>query len=210
MVEVKPMRLFIFRHGETDWNAEQRFQGHLDIPLNDRGRAQARRLVPQLRRQGIEAILSSDLSRALETASIVASELGIGIHQDPDIREAHLGEAQGHTREEIVAKFGEEIARRWGSSHLSDADVAYPGGESGSTVLERCFGAMERFMRAHSYRNVGVATHGGVIRRIMHHLLPPGSPYVPIPNGVLYLIRYEPARRAWQAETFMPLERGSI
>ena len=78
MVFVGGMKtLFLFRHGETDWNVQERFQGHLDVPLNDKGRAQAAGIIPYLRENKIEAILSSDLSRALETAQIVARGLGV-------------------------------------------------------------------------------------------------------------------------------------
>lgn len=183
--------VFIFRHGETDWNVAERFQGHIDISLNERGREQAKMLIPLLKSAEIEAVLSSDLSRAKETGSIVASALKIPVHEDVRLREAHLGDAQGRTREEIEKHFGEELARRWRSSHLLDADIAYPGGESGNSVMKRGFAALEEFLMNNPYDRIGVATHGGVIRRIMQAILPPGSPAVAIPNGVLYELEFK-------------------
>src|SRR5690349_8413010 len=97
--------LFIFRHGETDWNVEERFQGHLDIPLNDNGRNQARELGQKMKHFGLEAIFSSDLCRASETAQIVAQSINVPIFKDPRLREAHLGQAQGLTRTEIESQF---------------------------------------------------------------------------------------------------------
>lgn len=191
-------RVFLFRHGETHWNREGRFQGHLDIPINETGRFQARTLIEPLRQSGLEAILSSDLSRAYETARIVANSLAVPIFVHPGLREAHLGEAQGLDKEEIEARFGSVLLHRWRSDQPTDADVSYPGGESGSAIISRVFSAMESFLHETPYRRVGIATHGGVIRRIMSKLLPPGSPPVAIPNGVLYEVSYQRDKNLWE------------
>jgi probable phosphoglycerate mutase len=192
--------IFLFRHGETDWNQQQRFQGHVDIPLNNTGREQARNLIPILERHSIEAILSSDLSRTLETAQIIANSLKIPVFQDPGIREAHLGGAQGMTYQEIEEKFGSDLILRWRSSRITDADISYPGGETGNAVLQRTFDALQKFIHSTAHSRIGVATHGGVIRRVMHKLLPPDSPPVPIPNGVVYEIRYDRIERRFSLQ----------
>lgn len=189
--------VILFRHGETNWNREERFQGHIDIPLNETGREQATQLIPRLRTLGITAILSSTLTRAIETAQIVADELKVPIFQDQDLREAHLGEAQGLTRTEIEQRFG-ILAKQWRSWAVSDADVFYPGGETGSAVSLRAFAAIERFLNLHPFVRIGVATHGGVIRRIMQKVLPLGSDPVPIPNGVLYRLHFDPSTGTWK------------
>ena len=199
----KKAEIILFRHGETDWNREERFQGHIDIPLNGTGREQARALVSILHETAIEAILSSDLCRAVETAVIIAEGLQgngrpISVFTDAGLREAHLGEAQGLTRAEIETRFGSELVTQWRSGHLTDADVAYPGGESGNHVARRSFEAVERFLLTTPFHRVGVATHGGVIRRMMQRLLPPGSPPVPIPNGVVYRLTFELATSQWE------------
>jgi probable phosphoglycerate mutase len=192
-------RIFIFRHGETDWNAQGRFQGHIDVPINETGRAQAHALVSKLEATGIQAILSSDLCRAYETARIVANRLGIPVFSHAGLREAHLGEAQGLIREEIENRFGKDIALRWRSNQISDADISYPGGESGSAIMSRVFDAMEEFLDNQTYHTIGVSTHGGVIRRVMQKILPPGSEMVPIPNTVLYLLTYDLKERKWRS-----------
>lgn len=192
-------KIFIFRHGETDWNKEFRFQGHLDVPLNDTGRKQAEGLIPQLRDKGLQAILSSDLSRAKDTGEILARGLGgIPVHIDERLREAHLGEAQGKTAKEIEAHFGEDLARRWKSSHPSDADVSYPGGETGAQIMNRALLAIREFLIREKLDVIGVATHGGVIRRVMQAILPPGSPSVPIPNCVLYELHFDTLTGTWK------------
>ena len=192
---------YIFRHGETDWNAEGRFQGHIDIPLNEQGRAQARKLMDVLKPSGMQAVLSSDLSRALETAQIVAAGLGIPVFSEVGLREAHLGEAQGMTYEEIRIRFGEDVLGRWRSDFPTDADVSYPGGETGAEVMARVFATVERFAldpRNSAYSQIGISCHGGVIRRMMQRIRPPGSPPVKIPNTVLYRLVWDPLTGEWQ------------
>lgn len=183
-------QIYLFRHGQTDWNAQGRFQGHTDVPLNDTGRAQARELAEKLHKAALEAILSSDLSRARETADIVAARLAVPVRSDPGLREAFLGEAQGMTYDEIRVRFGEDLTSRWRSDHPTDADVSYPGGEKASEVVRRSFDAIQRFLEPGDYSRVGVSTHGGVIRRVMQSLRPPGSPPVLIPNAVVYRLEF--------------------
>ena len=197
-------RVLIFRHGETDWNVQERFQGHMDIPLNEQGREQARRLAPTLAQYKLEAVLASDLSRAHETGQIVARALSIPVFTDVDLREAHLGAAQGMTRPEIEFKFGLELATRWRSWKAVDADISYPGGETGDAIRARAFRAMERFLRAQPFQIIGVASHGGVIRRVMQHLLPKHAGPVPIPNGVHYELHFEPSTGRWSTPFVIP------
>jgi broad specificity phosphatase PhoE len=184
--------LFFFRHGETDYNREQRFQGHLDIPLNDHGRRQALSLVEPLRHAGIECILSSDLSRAKETAEIVARGLQIPVFKTQGLREAHLGDAQGLTVEKIEARFGRELVEKWRSPYLSDADVSYPGGESGSAVLSRVLESLQKLLTDLPHQRVGIATHGGVIRRVIRSILSDHDQFIPIPNGIVYPLEMNP------------------
>ena len=197
--------LFIFRHGETDWNREQRFQGHVDVPLNDTGRLQARTLIAPLKKMKIDAILSSDLSRARETGEIVAAALGVPVFVDAGLREAHLGGAQGLRRDEIESMLGSEAVERWKSPFLTDADFGYPGGETGRQVMERALAALVHFFGKNDHQRIGVATHGGVIRRVMRHILGESSEPVPIPNGIVYPVQYDPGNHLWKMEPWMPL-----
>lgn len=198
---------YIFRHGETDWNREERFQGHSDIALNETGFSQARTLIAPVARCNLDLIYSSDLTRAVQTAETIAGSLGIEVRRDRRLREAHLGEAQGKTREEIEHEFGRELANRWRSSHVSDADVAYPGGESGQAIIDRVFHALEEFARSHPGLRIGISTHGGVIRRIFQKIQENSKKvWVPIPNGIIYRIAFDSSNGDWSHVDFFEIE----
>jgi len=190
--------VYLFRHGQTDWNEEGRFQGHIDIPLNEVGRAQARELGMSLKTAGIRAILSSDLSRARETAEIAVQGLNIPIFIDAGLREAHLGDAQGKKLDEIEMAFGPDLWRKWRSHLMTDADISYPGGESGTAVMNRAFAAVENFLAIHpEFDCFAISTHGGVIRRMTQKIRPPDSEPVAIPNAVIYQLGYDTNFKKW-------------
>jgi probable phosphoglycerate mutase len=180
--------LFLFRHGETDWNREGRLQGHTDTPLNANGLAQADALAQSLRSRRLEAVVSSDLSRARTTAQIVAEASGVPLFTEPGLRETDVGDAEGLLWADAKTRFGEGLTERW----YSDGDVAFPGGETGIATCTRGLGALRRFTAAHRYRRIGVSTHGAMIRQLMKHALPPGSPPATARNTVLYVLRYQP------------------
>src|SRR5438128_960886 len=92
--------LLLVRHGETDWNADGRLQGHTDWPLNEYGRTQAKKLAEQLDGDGVAAIYASDLSRARETAEILGGRLGLAVVVDADLREKNWGTWEGLTSDE--------------------------------------------------------------------------------------------------------------
>ena len=193
--------LFLFRHGETDWNKEGRLQGKTDPPLNATGLAQAEALAEKMRAHEIEAIVSSDLLRAWTTGRIVAEGLGVPIHADPGLRETDVGEAEGMLWPEAKARFGEKLTEAW----FTDDEVAFPGGETGAMTRERGLAAIRRFVAAQPYRRIGVSTHGAMLRQLMRHALPPGSPPVATRNTVLYILDYEPeSGRLIPSEPFSP------
>ena len=181
--------LFLFRHGETDWNREGRLQGHTDTPLNTTGLAQARALAERLRPHRLDAVTSSDLARAWTTAQIVADGLCVPLISETGLREAHIGEAEGLFWPEVKSRFGEALTDRW----FTDDDAAFPGGETGLETRRRGLAALRRFVAEHPYRRIGVSTHGAMVRQLMKHALPPGSPPAKTRNTVLYLLRYETA-----------------
>ena len=154
--------LFLVRHGETDWNAAGRWQGQTDVPLNPRGREQAREVAGRLRSVGLAAIASSDLLRARTTAEIVASELGLAVSPlDAALRERRFGCFEGLTREEVVARFPEAWAR-----YLADPGPAPPGGESREELLGRLLPAVV----SAAVRLPGpvlVVMHGGAMRALL-------------------------------------------
>jgi probable phosphoglycerate mutase len=181
--------LFLFRHGETDWNREGRLQGHTDTPLNATGLAQAEALAHRLRAHRLDAVLSSDLARALTTAQIVADALRVPLATDLGLRETNVGAGEGMIWADAKARFGEELTERW----YSDNDAAFPGGETGLATLTRGLAALRRFAIAHPHRRIGVSTHGAMVRQLVKHALPPDSPPVRAPNTALFVLHYEPA-----------------
>ena len=179
--------LFLFRHGETDWNRQGRLQGHTDTPLNATGLAQAEALTERLRPLRLDAVVSSDLARAWTTGRIVADGLGVPLISEPGLREANIGEAEGLYWPEVKSRFGETLTERW----FTDDDAAFPGGETGFETRSRGLAALRRFVARQPYRRVGVSTHGAMVRQLMKHALPPGSPPARTRNTVLYILQYQ-------------------
>ena len=152
-------RIIAIRHGETAWNAGSRLQGHQDVPLNERGRAQAACLAAALADEGISAVISSDLARAAETARAFAQPLGLPLTLDAGLRERGFGTLEGHTYDEIEQRFP-EMARRWRGR---EPDFGPPGGESLNQLFERAVGAATRWAMAHEGSTIALVTHGGVL-----------------------------------------------
>jgi probable phosphoglycerate mutase len=153
--------LLLSRHGETDWNAAGRWQGQTDIPLNGKGRAQAFALAERMRLQGVAAIASSDLSRARETAEIVAQALGLAVSSlEPDLREQRFGEFEGLTRAECQTRFPDAWAR-----YVADAHATPPGGESRAALVARVVPAIHSIAERLA-SPVLVIMHGGAMRAL--------------------------------------------
>ena len=152
-------RVVAVRHGETDWNVEARFQGHLDIPLNVTGRWQVARMAQALVDEGIAAIYTSDLSRAVQTAEALGEALSLPVVIDTRLRERSFGVFQALTFAEVEARWPAE-ACRW---RQRDPDFAPEGGESLTAVSARCIGAVTALARAHAEQAIAVITHGGVL-----------------------------------------------
>jgi broad specificity phosphatase PhoE len=155
----------LVRHGETDWNRSGRWQGQADAPLNERGRDQARALADELAGEQVVAIYTSDLSRARETAEIIAARLGRRVDLDRRLREVHVGGWSGLTTEEIEARFPDEILR-W---HKGDPSHAFDGGETYAAMGERVVAAVNEIAARHPGEQVLVVLHGGPIRALLAH-----------------------------------------
>jgi broad specificity phosphatase PhoE len=164
---VSAARVVLWRHGQTGYNATDRFQGQLDTELDDVGRGQAARAAEMIVGLRPARLVSSDLSRAVDTAGALAGLTGLDVVHDPDLRELDAGTWQGLLRHEIEAQWPEEFAA-WRRGD----DVPVGGGERRSEVAERAAGAVER--HAEQTRDGGVlvvASHGGALRGAMLHLL---------------------------------------
>jgi 2,3-bisphosphoglycerate-dependent phosphoglycerate mutase len=156
--------LLLARHGETDWNAEHRWQGHSDIPLNERGREQARALAEELVDEVIAAIYTSDLLRAYETAKVVAERKGMDVIVDDALRETNLGVWEGLTSTEIEERYPDDW-RVWRDGGVP----AGRGGETPGEARERIVEAAHRIAAAHAGEQVLLVAHGGVLRHLAMH-----------------------------------------
>ena len=159
--------LILLRHGQTDYNAEGRFQGQADIPLNELGRSQARAAAEALAGSGIDRIVSSDLARAYETAQALAARTGAGLEADPLLREISVGEWQGRTRSEIAEIWPDQLAA-W----QSGVDMRPPGGESRRESSARVVAAIREIVAgAGAEETLAVVAHGAVLRGAAEELL---------------------------------------
>jgi broad specificity phosphatase PhoE len=152
--------LLLARHGETDWNRERRWQGHADPPLNERGRSQAHALARELEGETIEAVYTSDLARARETAEIVAERLGVAVVAIPELRELNFGALEGLTATEVEERFPGALEA------YRDRGEAPPDGESPAELAERTLAAVRRIAAEHPAGTVLVVAHGGSIRTL--------------------------------------------
>ena len=151
--------LLLIRHGETAWNAEHRIQGQLDIPLSPLGNLQSARLADCLSEEPIDAVYSSELSRAWLTAVPLAERLGLEVIVEPRLSERSFGFFEGLTLDEIAAHHPAEFA------HWRARDPAWrmKGGESGQQLIDRVLAALADITVKHAGRTAALVSHGGVL-----------------------------------------------
>jgi len=150
--------MYIVRHGATDWNQSGRIQGHIDIPLNETGRAQARLVSGRLAAFGATALFSSDLLRAYETAQIIGQATGLKVTQNPGLREINFGAWQGLLSLQIRERDPEVYAARRANPY----DVAPAGAETWRHFYERALQAVHEILAVIEAERLIVVTHGGV------------------------------------------------
>ncbi len=150
--------LYLIRHGQTQWNLEGKYTGQSDIPLNETGRAQAKAAGLNPSFPPPDAIFSSDLIRAVETAELVAAGWGyVGkIEIDSRLREINQGVWEGMHFDEIKARFAEEFAAR----EANPLDVAAPGGETVGEVKARVVAAIDEICGRYPHGKIGIVAHG--------------------------------------------------
>ncbi len=146
--------LLLVRHAETEWNREGRWQGHADPPLNETGRAQAHALAEILTGEQVDAIYTSDLRRAAETAEILGAALDRPVTLDSDLREIDVGSWSGLTRAEVAERY---------------PDWETHDGESTDELQARVIAAVRRIAERHPDGHVLIVTHGGSIRSLERH-----------------------------------------
>ncbi|WP_166864273.1 MULTISPECIES: histidine phosphatase family protein [unclassified Salinibacterium] len=168
--------LYLVRHGETDWNRARRVQGRTDIPLNDTGRAQAARAGELLARRSWDAIYASPLSRAVETAEIIAARVGVdGVTTREALMERDYGAAEGMTNAEIEAQY--------------PAGVRAPGQETREEVGARVVAALAEIAQTHPGQRVAIVSHGGAIRSVLA-TIDPETRHPAITNASVHSFRY--------------------
>jgi broad specificity phosphatase PhoE len=153
--------ILLVRHGETDWNRNNRFQGHADPPLNAAGRAQAAELAATLSGDHIAALYSSPLQRALETAETIGTALGLAPTTFEGLREVDVGSWQGLTRDEVAARFPGQF-NRW-----LEHGPGWEDGETYEEMGERVLAALGVLAERHEGERVVAVTHGGPIRAVL-------------------------------------------
>ena len=161
IARMQATRLLVIRHGETDWNATQRIQGHTDIPLNAKGQEQALRLARTLApRESIAALYSSDLSRARQTAQPLADATGAPLYEHVGLRERGFGDFEG-ARFEDITRTHPDAAEAW---RRRVPDWAPPGGgESLTAMRARILAAVNDIAACHGGEQIALIAHGGVL-----------------------------------------------
>jgi probable phosphoglycerate mutase len=152
-------RIVAVRHGETDWNASARIQGHTDIGLNDVGRWQARCVARALADEAFAAVYSSDLARAADTAAALAAVVGVPLRTDAGLRERAFGVFEGRSFADIETAWPEQ-ALRW---RRRDPLFGPDGGETLAAFYDRCTAATLALAARHPGQQIVLFTHGGVL-----------------------------------------------
>ena len=161
-------KLILIRHGETEWNAARRFQGQTDVPLSETGKEQARMLAKRFPAERVNAIYSSDLVRARETADAIAKKFGCEVHPEPNLREMNFGQWEGLDYDEIVRRWPDEGAKLWPRPDL----LRVPSGETVQELQDRAMGVIRRIISTEKAEDAIVITaHGAVIRSIICAML---------------------------------------
>ena len=158
--------VILCRHGETDWNRSGRYQGRTDVPLNDRGREQARELARSLQGEPIAAVYSSTLERAYDTALEIARLHDLEVRRDPRFDEINQGLWEGLRREEIVSAHG-ELHARWLGYPI---DLRLPEGETLEEVRDRVRGALDDAMLLYLGRTICIVAHSVSMAMVKHEL----------------------------------------
>src|SRR3990172_8035552 len=156
--------LYLTRHARSTWNATGRMQGWADPPLDEIGREQARALAASLQAESLDAVYSSPLLRARETADIIAAPLNIKIRLDDRLKERNIGEWTGLTGDEANERFPERFNGNW-------RIVGPPGGETQEAIVKRAAAAINDIIAAHPEETIAVVSHGGTLNTYLAHTL---------------------------------------
>lgn len=163
------VRIIFTRHGQTQWNIENRCQGQTDIKLTSKGLSQAKALAQRLKKYNLSVIYTSDLIRASDTAKEVQSQRDketIDIIKEPLLREHHFGDWEGLTFKEIEIQYKDICSQRNSTPH-----VEIPMGEKHQELVQRGIKFVEHCFNNHDGETVLAVTHGGFLKALLHHYL---------------------------------------
>lgn len=183
-------KVILVRHAQTEWNKTNRYQGHLDIPLNEKGLEQARRVALRLSGDDIKAVYTSDLGRALATARAIAEPHGLEPTIVPEFREVDVGKWQGHSMEE-AREMDPEFFKLWISNQ---ATTAFPGGESYEDVRRRTMPKLEELVERHQGETLCVVSHAGPLKVMLCSILGMSLDHrrrLDIANASVSVVRYD-------------------
>jgi len=160
-----PTELIVIRHGETQWNLDEKRQGHQDSPLTSRGIRQAKAMAARLASMDFSALYTSDLGRAAETARIIGARIGQRPQGEPRLRERNLGVFEGLTTPQIVERYPDVYRQH------RKPDFRVPQGETGRELFERVVDCLEQIARNHPGQRVVVVTHGGALSALFRRCI---------------------------------------
>lgn len=160
------MKLYLIRHGQTDWNVAGKIQGSTDIPLNETGKRQAACLAKGMEKRPVSRVFTSTLSRAYETARAIGDSQNVPVYGLFELQEVNYGYWEGLTMEEIEQRYPKEL-QQW---YLSPVEVAPPGGETQTQVYERCKAAINRILEQGD-GDVAVVSHGATVVFLLEYML---------------------------------------
>lgn len=188
--------LYIFRHGETDWNVEKRAQGWIDIPLNDTGISQAKDLAKIMEPIGLDVIYSSPLSRALDTAKIVAKSNNTPIILHDGLKEKNFGVLGGKivhvtsNPEDEQLDFSQDVIVM-PASLIKDPDFKPENGESVNNAVSRFYSAILDILKTTGGKKIGISTHGGVARSLISKFIDSDIPTRGMPNAAYFKLDWD-------------------
>lgn len=165
MTQNKNCIFYLVRHGETEWNQKNLVQGHTDIPIAEAGKKQARERAASFKEISFDHVVSSDLTRAKETASILSEGRSLTIHTSSSLREQSWGSWEGHSFDKLREMFGTGF-----NSYSGNNPHAVPGVESHREVALRVKPFLKELASNYPGNNILVVTHGGVLKGLIFHL----------------------------------------
>ncbi len=194
------MKLYLIRHGQTEWNIEGKIQGKTDIPLNETGLWQARMLAEGMKAREICAVYSSPLLRAAQTAAVLAEKKELQVQLVPELKEVDFGLWEGRSWIEVDEEFHEDF-RNW---EENPAVYMPTGGESIESCKSRCREAVERIVseltgiRDTAIQDAAIVAHGGILAHVVDYLLrnQTEKEEIIVKNASISVIEYDPETEA--------------